>query len=75
MAETKNGQQPRSFKRKPGNTTYTVRVHLISPFSFRRTLIKVHDSALDTVRSGGYTIHKPITSLFCAEIERKKTES
>ncbi len=27
MAETKNEQQPHSFKRKLGNTTYTVKVH------------------------------------------------
>ena len=27
MAETKNEQQPHSFKRKFGNTTYTVKVH------------------------------------------------
>ena len=27
MAETKNEQQPNSFKRKLGNTTYTVKVH------------------------------------------------
>ena len=29
MAETRNGQQPHSFKRKLGNTTYTVKVHFI----------------------------------------------
>lgn len=28
MAENKNEQQPYSFKRKLGNTTYTVKVHL-----------------------------------------------
>lgn len=27
MAKTKNEQQPHSFKRKLGNTTYTVKVH------------------------------------------------
>ncbi len=27
MAETKNEQQPHSFKRKLGNITYTVKVH------------------------------------------------
>ena len=27
MTETQNGQQPHSFKRKLGNTTYTVKVH------------------------------------------------
>lgn len=27
MAETKNEQQPHSFKRKLGNTTYTAKVH------------------------------------------------
>ena len=27
MAETKNAQHPHSFKRKLGNTTYTVKVH------------------------------------------------
>lgn len=27
MAETKNEQKPHSFKRKLGNTTYTVKVH------------------------------------------------
>ena len=27
MAETQNEQQPHSFKRKLGNTTYTVKVH------------------------------------------------
>ncbi|MDE7188387.1 MAG: transposon-encoded TnpW family protein [Lachnospiraceae bacterium] len=27
MTETKNEQQPYSFKRKLGNTTYTVKVH------------------------------------------------
>ncbi len=27
MTETKNEQQPHSFKRKSGNTTYTVKVH------------------------------------------------
>ncbi len=27
MAETQNEQQPYSFKRKLGNTTYTVKVH------------------------------------------------
>ncbi len=27
MAETKNEKQPHSFKRKLGNTTYTVKVH------------------------------------------------
>ena len=27
MAKTKNEQQPHSFKRKLGNTTYTVKIH------------------------------------------------
>ena len=27
MTETKNEQQPHSFKRKLGNTTYTVKLH------------------------------------------------
>lgn len=27
MTETQNEQQPHSFKRKLGNTTYTVKVH------------------------------------------------
>ena len=27
MTETKNGQQPHSFKHKLGNTTYTVKMH------------------------------------------------
>ncbi len=27
MAESKNEQQPKSFKRKLGNTTYTDKVH------------------------------------------------
>lgn len=79
MAETKNEQQLHSFKRKLGNTTYTVKVHFSKDtgktFKDRMQKLIINECLEKNQKYSTSTLYNSYQIIHASDVEKRNTEN